>query len=38
MRQETRHFYETFYHVRLSEAQLDELLATAVKTSARKSR
>jgi iron complex transport system substrate-binding protein len=34
MRQETRRFYETFYHVRLSEAQLDELLSTAVKTSA----
>jgi iron complex transport system substrate-binding protein len=33
MRQETRRFYETFYHVRLTEAQLDELLATAVKTS-----
>jgi iron complex transport system substrate-binding protein len=38
MRQETRRFYETFYHVRLSEAQLDELLATAVKTSAGKTR
>jgi len=38
MRQETRRFYETFYHVRLSEAQLDELLATAVKTSAGKAR
>jgi iron complex transport system substrate-binding protein len=34
MRQETRRFYETFYHVRLSEAQLDELLSTAVKVSA----
>jgi len=34
MRRETRRFYETFYHVRLSEAQLDELLSTAVKTSA----
>jgi iron complex transport system substrate-binding protein len=34
MREETRRFYETFYHVRLSEAQLDELLATAVKSSA----
>jgi iron complex transport system substrate-binding protein len=32
MRQETRRFYETFYHVRLTETQLDELLATAVKT------
>jgi iron complex transport system substrate-binding protein len=38
MRQETRHFYETFYHLRLSEAQLDELLSTAVKTSAGNSR
>ncbi|MGO9318605.1 MAG: ABC transporter substrate-binding protein [Terracidiphilus sp.] len=34
MRQETRRFYETFYHLRLSEAQLDELLSTAVKTPA----
>lgn len=34
MRQETRRFYETFYHVRLSEAQLDELLSTAMKTIA----
>jgi iron complex transport system substrate-binding protein len=38
MRQETRRFYETFYHLRLSEAQLDELLSTAVKTSAGNSR
>jgi iron complex transport system substrate-binding protein len=38
MRQETKRFYETFYHVRLSEAQLDDLLSTAVKTSAGKSR
>ncbi|MGA3161985.1 MAG: ABC transporter substrate-binding protein [Terracidiphilus sp.] len=38
MRQETRRFYETFYHVRLSEAQLDDLLATAVRTSAGKTR
>ena len=38
MRQETRRFYETFYHVRLSEPQLDELLATAVKTPAGKTR
>jgi iron complex transport system substrate-binding protein len=38
MRQETRRFYETFYHVRLSEAQLDDLLATAVKTPAGKTR
>jgi iron complex transport system substrate-binding protein len=34
IRQETRRFYETFYHVRLTETQLDELLATAVKTPA----
>lgn len=32
MREEARRFYKTFYHVRLSEAQVDELLATAVKT------
>jgi iron complex transport system substrate-binding protein len=38
MRQETRRFYETFYHVQLSEAQLDELLSTAVRTTAGKSR
>jgi iron complex transport system substrate-binding protein len=38
MRQETRRFYESFYHVRLSEAQLDELLSTAVKLSAGKTR
>jgi iron complex transport system substrate-binding protein len=38
MRQETRHFYESFYHVRLNEAQLDELLSTAVKTSAGKTK
>jgi iron complex transport system substrate-binding protein len=34
MRQETLRFYETFYHVRLTEAQLDQLLATAVKALA----
>jgi iron complex transport system substrate-binding protein len=38
MRKETRRFYETFYHVRLSEAQLDELLATAVRAPAGKAR
>jgi iron complex transport system substrate-binding protein len=38
MRQETRRFYEAFYHVRLSEAQLDNLLATAVKTPAKNTR
>ncbi|MGD0294220.1 MAG: ABC transporter substrate-binding protein [Terracidiphilus sp.] len=38
MRQETRRFYETFYHVQLSEAQMDELLSTAVKTSAGKTK
>jgi iron complex transport system substrate-binding protein len=30
IRQEARHFYETFYHVQLSEAQLNEVLKTAV--------
>jgi iron complex transport system substrate-binding protein len=38
VRQETRRFYETFYHVRLSEMQLDDLLATAVKTPAKNTR
>jgi iron complex transport system substrate-binding protein len=38
MRKEVRQFYETFYHVRLSEAQIDELLSTAVKTPDGKSR
>jgi iron complex transport system substrate-binding protein len=38
MRKETLHFYETFYHVRLSDAQLNELLATAVKASPGKAR
>jgi len=38
MRRETRHFYETFYHVRLSDAQLDELLTTAVKAQSAKGR
>ena len=38
MRQETRRFYGTFYHVQLSEAQLDELLSTAMKTTAGKTR
>lgn len=31
MRSETRHFYETFYHLKISEKQLDEILATAVR-------
>ncbi len=31
MRAETRHFYATFYHVQLSETQLNEILATAAK-------
>jgi iron complex transport system substrate-binding protein len=38
MRQETRRFYETFYHVQLSDAQLDELLSTSMKTTAGKTR
>ena len=33
MRAETRRFYQTFYHVQLSETQLNTILATAVKTS-----
>jgi iron complex transport system substrate-binding protein len=36
MRKETRQFYKTFYHVELSEAQLDEILSTAVKKPAGK--
>ena len=31
LRKETRQFYETFYHVKLSETQLDQILLTAVK-------
>ena len=31
IRSETRHFYQTFYQVNLSEGQLDEILATAVR-------
>jgi len=38
MRQETRRFYETFYHVQLTESQIDDLLATAVKTTGGKTR
>ncbi len=34
MRNETRHFYQTFYQVQLSEAQLDEILATAIRKPA----
>lgn len=32
MRAETRRFYATFYHVQLNEAQLNQILSTAVKT------
>lgn len=38
IRQETRHFYETFYHVQLSEAQLNQVLITAVKKPAEKNK
>ena len=38
MRQETRHFYQTFYHTQLSEAQLDQILSTAVKKPAGKTK
>jgi iron complex transport system substrate-binding protein len=38
MRQETLRFYETFYHIRLSESQLDKLLANAVKAPAEKTK
>jgi iron complex transport system substrate-binding protein len=38
MREETRHFYETFYHVKVTEGQLDEILATAVRKPAEKTR
>jgi hypothetical protein len=31
MREETRRFYETFYQVKVSDAQLNEILATAVR-------
>lgn len=34
MREETRHFYETFYHLKVTEAQLDEILAAAVRKPA----
>jgi iron complex transport system substrate-binding protein len=34
LRKETREFYKTFYHVQLSETQLDQILLTAVKKSA----
>ena len=36
MRKETRNFYQTFYHVQLSEAQLNQVLLTAVKKPAGK--
>jgi iron complex transport system substrate-binding protein len=38
MRAETRHFYATFYHVQLSETQLNKLLSTAVKTTVSKTK
>lgn len=31
MRSETRHFYATFYHVQLTDAQLNQILATAAR-------
>ncbi len=34
MRNETRHFYETFYHIKLTDGQLDELLGTALRKPA----
>jgi len=38
IRNETRHFYQTFYQLQLSDAQLDEILATAVSKPAGKAR
>ncbi len=38
MRAETRRFYATFYHVQLSEAQLDRILATATPRAPAKAR
>lgn len=38
MRNETRRFYETFYQVKLTDAQLDEMLATAVRKPAGKTK
>jgi iron complex transport system substrate-binding protein len=38
MRSETRHFYETFYQIKLTDAQLNEILATAVRKPASKTR
>jgi len=38
MRSETRRFYETFYHLKLSDSQLDALLGTAVRKPAHKAR
>jgi hypothetical protein len=38
MRQETRKFYKTFYHTDLSEGQLNQILATAVKSPAGKAK
>jgi iron complex transport system substrate-binding protein len=34
LRKETRNFYQTFYHVQLSDAELDQVLITAVKKPA----
>jgi len=31
IRRETRHFYEVFYHVKLTDPQLNEILTTAIK-------
>ena len=38
MRNETRHFYEKFYHIKVTDEQLDEILATAVRKPAGKSK
>jgi len=38
MRAETQHFYETFYRVKLSDAQLDQLLGTALRKPATKTK
>ena len=38
MRNETRHFYKTFYQIKLTDAQLDELLCTALRKPAGKTK
>jgi iron complex transport system substrate-binding protein len=38
MREETRRFYETFYQVKVSDAQLNEILATAVRKPAERTK